>query len=474
MRVLSMKSQLIIGLLLLLIPLRILTGYLSLQRNENSIILAIDLDIEDSLRGIAKLVRLDANHKLVFSPNAQAIELLETKRLDSIFYQILSSEGEYIGGNTNLPFNLDFGDHISFNDQVLNEQEVRVGTLRQELFFDGDSKVFYVQLAQTLNGRYHAIYFTYFDFIEALILTSLLIALSVWWCVRKTLKPLESISQDLEQRGQLDFRPLDEQSVASELRPLVAAFNLLLNRLEGDMSVQRRFLENAAHELKTPLAVLKTQIELTLRESNHTKRSNLLSQIMVSVNRTSNLSKKLLSVSNASSLLAHQNDFEICDLVQIAKEVIVSYLSEASAKNIDLGFDCEEDQIFVMGDPSALYELIANLVENAIRYANKNGNVDVHIENFQTPILYVSDDGDGIPTELRERVFERFFRVLGTKVEGSGLGLAIVKEIAESHGAQVSVKSGVGEKGTVMMVSFKPIKFTREYYDIRKSKHFDS
>jgi len=466
----SMKKRLILGLLVLLIPLRFLMGYLSLDRMEASIIKAFDLGIEDNMRGLATLASV-RDGKVVLDVSEQTQRMLENNTLDSIFFQVIGANGEYIGGNAHLPLPTSDSNDPTFIDSKLNQDEIRLGTMKQEISGDGVQTHFYIQVAQTLRGRYHAFYFTLFDFIETLVLTSLLIAVSVWWCVRRSLMPLEKIKRNLIERGPLDFRPLDETPVAIELRPLVQAFNTLLSCLDNDMNVQRRFLENAAHELKTPLAGLKTQIELTMRESNPQKRSSLLSDIKVSVDRTSNLSKKLLAVSNASALRAQTRGFTRCDLVKISEDVILAYLPEADAKSIDLGFVSDDQSAIVMGDSSALYELVANLVENAIRYSTKGGKVTVQVNDGLTPTLSVADDGRGIPVELREQVFERFYRVLGTKVEGSGLGLAIVKEIAETHHAKIRVESGPNDQGTIISIFFPALTIRQEIYGTGKSIH---
>ena len=469
-RVWSMKKRLILGLLVLLIPLRLLMGYLSLDRTEASLVRAFDLGIEDNMLGLATLATIH-DGKVVLNVTPQTRKLLENNALDSIFYQVIGPNGEYLDGNAHLPLPKSDQNEASFTDDVLNQDEIRLGTLRQEIEEDGVKTHFYVQVAQTLRGRYHAFYFTLFDFIETLILTSLLIVVAVWWCVRRSLLPLENIKRDLIRRGPLDFRSLDENQVAIELRPLVQAFNTLLACLDTDINVQRRFLENAAHELKTPLAGLKTQIELTMRESNPQKRSALLSDIKVSVDRTSNLSKKLLAVSNASALRTQTRRFDRCDLVKIAQDVIIAYLPEADQRGIDLGYGSEENSVIVLGDSSALYELIANLVENALRYTPEGGKVTVLIEDSPNPKICVVDDGRGIPIELREQVFERFYRVLGTKVEGSGLGLAIVKEIAASHNAEIKVESGFDQRGTLISISFPVHNLQQEKHDFRKSIH---
>ena len=471
-RIWSMKKRLIIGLLVLLIPLRLLMGYLSLVRTEASTIRAFDVGIEDNLRGLATLLRVRDN-KLEFDATPQILSLLEHNTFDLIFYQILGPNGEYLGGNATLPKPTDLHSEVSFSDQLLQQEEIRLGTLRGVIDINGKENSYFIQVGQTLRGRYHALNSTLMDFFETLILTSLLIIAVVLWCVRKSLMPLDILTQDLIRRGPLDLRPLDQNQVVVELRPLVQAFNSLLARLDTDMSVQRRFLENAAHELKTPLAALKTQIELALRETNQNKRSSLLAEIMVGVNRTSNLSKKLLAVSDASALKARLKYFVPCDLVGIAKDVIMAYLPEATAKGIDLGFDGEANAVTVMGDASSLYEMIANLVENAIRYSHSGGRVSVLVNDDFNPSLSVVDDGRGIPNELHDRVFERFFRILGTKVEGSGLGLAIVKEIVESHDATIAIQSGIGKTGTTINITFKAALFPQEKYGTRKSLHTD-
>jgi two-component system sensor histidine kinase TctE len=192
-----------------------------------------------------------------------------------------------------------------------------------------------------------------------------------------------------------------------------------------------------------------------MTETDNKKRDELLSQLKVSVDRTANLTKKLLSASHATSLSKRSDSFGLCNLVHVANEVILNYFREAQALNIDLGYEGPESLVSVWGEEGALYEMVSNLVENALRYSSAGCQVTVRIETKPNVVLSVIDNGRGIAPEDKPLVFERFYRVLGTKVEGSGLGLAIVKEVADAFGATVKISDGPSGSGSCFSVSFK-------------------
>jgi two-component system sensor histidine kinase TctE len=242
----------------------------------------------------------------------------------------------------------------------------------------------------------------------------------------------------------------------------VASFNQLLERLDGNIQDQRRFIANAAHQMRTPLAGLRTQAELALRENDHAELKRSLQQLATSSVRATRLINQLLSLARAENRAEPQGGLVAVALESLARDVIQDWVPAALERRIDLGFEGLDEKVLVRGDPVLLRELLKNLLDNAIRYTHVGGSVTVRVGADRaagTAILEVQDNGPGIAEAERNLVFERFYRILGSGSDGSGLGLAIVREIAQQHAAQVSLsnpKSCQDPKrpGTVICIAF--------------------
>jgi two-component system sensor histidine kinase TctE len=221
------------------------------------------------------------------------------------------------------------------------------------------------------------------------------------------------------------------------------------------MRSQQRFVADAAHQLRTPLAGLKTQSELALREHDAERKQQALEHILTSAQHGTRLVNQLLALARNEPVELSAATFTQVNLSQIAQECTANWVPMALEKRIDLGFEGTTEQQVVMGDTASLIELLNNLIDNAIRYTPIAGHITVGISLIkQTVELSVEDDGLGIDPQHRERVFERFYRVLGTGQSGSGLGLAIVAEVVKRHGAELSLKSGTNGIGTRFSISF--------------------
>jgi two-component system sensor histidine kinase TctE len=220
------------------------------------------------------------------------------------------------------------------------------------------------------------------------------------------------------------------------------------------LTFQNRFIADAAHQLRTPVAGLKTHIELALREENAEDRRRSLSHLATSVERMSRLVSQLMALAKYEARSVRMQSFSPLDLGSLAFQVTTSWVPDAYRKNIDLGFEGPHQTVIVKGDSLGLTELLNNLIDNAIRYTPEDGRITVRLQSGAQPQLSVSDDGPGIPEADRERVFERFYRLLGSHKDGSGLGLSIVREIASLHDAQVTLTGGANGKGNTFTVVF--------------------
>lgn len=287
---------------------------------------------------------------------------------------------------------------------------------------------------------------------EQLFLMLLTVAI-LWWGVGRALQPLAQLRDEVKRRSSLDLSPLPEDKVVAEIRPLIHGFNELLGRLDGAFALKRRFVADAAHQLRTPLTGLKAQAELALSLENPDDIRHSLEQIRKAADHASHLANQLLLL--ARSEPGSHDQMRELDLVALAKETTEGWVSAALQKNIDLGFESEGGSARMMGNAILLREMLNNLLDNAIRYTPADGRVTARVRVAgEDVMLEVEDDGQGVPEAERDRVFERFYRVLGTNQDGCGLGLAIVREIAYQHHAKLSLQAGANGRGTLIRVVF--------------------
>jgi two-component system sensor histidine kinase QseC len=284
-----------------------------------------------------------------------------------------------------------------------------------------------------------------------------LLALAVWWAVRRAIAPLRRLGQTLRERKAQALHPVSAENAPAEMLPMIDALNDLFARIDTLMESERRFTADAAHELRTPLAALKLQVELAARAPDAAARADALAQLEAGADRASHLVEQLLAMARLEpeALARHFTD---CDLVALAKEGLVARAVLAADKRIDAGL-ARAAAVRVRGDPASLSMLLANLLDNALRYTPEGGRIDVAVDDDGGhAVLSVADTGPGIAPHERERVFDRFHRGAGAGAgsgsAGSGLGLSIVKRIADAHGATVSLDSGDGARGLVVRVRF--------------------
>ncbi len=280
-----------------------------------------------------------------------------------------------------------------------------------------------------------------------------MVAPLIWVSIERGLRPLDWVSGEVRLRAVENLKPIVITDVPDEIRPLIDSINTLLSRLEYSFENERRFTADAAHELRTPLAALKTQAQVALRANEQEKKRKALEQVISGVDRATHLVQQLLTLARLDPQFSRVGNAEF-ELHQVVVRVLADLANEALARKIELGCD-EGEAAMVKGDAEMVGILVSNLVRNAIRYTPEEGSVGVRISEDESAIwLHVVDNGPGIAPEERARVFERFYRTLGNRVSGSGLGLSIVKRIADLHHAEVSLDSGEDGKGLSVGVRF--------------------
>ena len=279
------------------------------------------------------------------------------------------------------------------------------------------------------------------------------IGLLVWFIVGRGLASLAHLADWVGERSSADLTPLPEQGTPQEVLPLIHALNSLLARLGKSLESQRTFVADAAHELRTPLTALTLQAQLIERAKDATERSESLADLKAGLHRATHVVEQLLTLAR-SEPGGDERPLRSVSLSDLARSVSSRYLVLAETKGVDLGIVSEDKRAVVSGDPLALATLLANLLENAIHYTPCGGRIDISTGmEADGPWLEVVDAGPGIPLDERERVFDRFYRQVGTGESGTGLGLAIVKAIAERHRANVTL-GDAPSNGLKVRISF--------------------
>ncbi|KRB83892.1 histidine kinase [Noviherbaspirillum sp. Root189] len=417
---------------------------------------AYDRSLQEIAREVFLHVRHDGRHpSFEMTPGTERILLVDQD--DRVFYRISLPDGVLIGGETAIPLpsiGAPRGDQPVFYDAVLHGEPVRVIAARMSFTDDKQSTAMLVQVAETLNKRHRlATDIRASVFIPQLLLI-VLATVAVWYGIRQGLLPLQRLKAALSDRSHLDLSPVDVQDVPGEVRPVVEEVNDLLHRLNATLNFQNRFIADAAHQLKTPVAGMKAQIELALRENDAARLQRAVAQLYISSDRLSRLVGQLLSLARNETGAVHTVELTTVDLNALALEVTMEWVPEALKRNVDLGFEGADTRVAIAGDPHRLRELINNLIDNAVRYSHDGGRVTVRVSGGEQRLLSISDDGPRIPVEERKRIFERFHRLLGSHTDGSGLGLAIVSEIAALHKATITLEEDVDGVGNTFTVFF--------------------
>lgn len=415
-----------------------------------------DRDLGESARLLARQVQITpgparGDLARVSVQAARALELLRFDDTDKVYFQVLGVRGEFLFGDRDLPVpegSLPEVGEVQFRSDQMLDEPVRVATLLLPIPGEPEDRGVMVQYAETLGKRSRLTT----EIIKGVILPQFVIlplaVLLVWLALAKGIKPLNELQQRIRQRESGDLSPIDGREAPEEVAPLVASINDLLQRLDQSLSVQKHFLADAAHQLKTPLAGLRMQAELAVREIDAGQRDPLalkaaLNQISLSSQRAAHSVNQLLAMARAEDQQQALRTQPV-DLAQIVQDAMLDLFTKAQDKGIDIGYEGADPgaNTAMVGQPVLLGELVRNLLDNALQYTPAGGSVTARVlpDPFgQVLVLQVEDSGPGIPEAERELIFQPFYRALGTGVDGTGLGLAIVQEIAKSHDAEVSV-----------------------------------
>jgi len=384
-----------------------------------------------------------------------AVRMIQSRESDRLYYLVLGPKNEYVSGEPDLPTLADPStDRVRYYDEDYRGHPIRAVALRVPVEPGTARGAVMIHVAERMTVRSDSARQIMLGMVLPQALLIIAATVAVWYGVARGLRPLASLRADIESRSHRDLSPLPETQAPRELQPLIAAMNDLLGRLSAVLAAQQRFIADAAHQLRTPLAGIKTQTELALRNSKSPEIETTLRQLHTATEKTTRLVNQLLSLARAEPGEKREHATEPLNLAALARDTATEWVPRALERDIDLGFDAPEGAMVIDGNPFLLREMLNNVLDNALRYTQRGGQVTVRVASTANrATLTIEDTGPGIPEAERERVFERFYSVLGSG-EGCGLGLAIVREIAQSHGAEVKLDSGAGGVGTSVQITF--------------------
>jgi two-component system sensor histidine kinase TctE len=425
---------------------------------------SLDHALDGTALALERLVRLE-DGVLTLGVSPELDSALRADRYDEVHWVALGPDGRVLGGDRELaavggpPSSADW----RFFDASYDRLPVRVALHSWACVPATPGQpagLCEARVSETLNKRHGVAQQVLAAAASAMLVEALVLAVMGWLAIVRSLRPVESLSKDIEQRSPEHLGPVDRPDIPREVAPLVTALNDLFARVVTASAAEKAFIADAAHQLRTPLTLLRTETELALLEAHPPQLEGLLRRLHIATTRAARLANQLLSQARAEHE-RHNSSMERFDLKQIATEAAEEWVARSVDAGVDLGFELESARLD--GHGFLLREMLANLLDNAINYAGHGARVTIRTGAADgaplRAMLEVEDNGPGIAPEDRERAFERFQRgnAGGT---GSGLGLSIVRDIAGHHGARVELLDGPGGVGLKVRVTFAPIEAT--------------
>jgi two-component system sensor histidine kinase TctE len=405
---------------------------------------AYDRALMDVSLALASQVEI-VDHDLHLQLPSIAEKVLLVDGYDKLYYEVFEPEGRTIAGNSELPRPTQ-----SFEDD--------------KLYYDGNLKGKAVRIA-ALSSVHHGIPFIVLsaetklkrdwlagEIVLAMLVPEGLLIIAAVFMIRRSVRhglaSIQPLREELLRRTHTDLSQLPLKNIPEEIYPIFAEVNELLARLSKALDANQRFIADASHQLRTPIAALQAEAEMALRCHDP---SDSLKRIVAGTRRITHLAHQLLTLSRLEPQQTRSH--KIIDLAELTKNAAERWVVLATQRKIDLGFELNTAK--VMGDEIWLEELFNNLIDNAIRYTPLGGTVTVRCNSTSSNTIWeVEDSGPGIPTEEHERIFERFYRLDTTGVDGCGLGLAIVREIAYNHHASIAIEKGSSLEGALIRIIF--------------------
>lgn len=464
---LSIRKRLLFGLLTLMVILCSITLVKNYFDTRHEIQELFDAQLSQAARVLLELSQHELYEQLAYAAQqgediSEHIPTQIHKYQQEIDFQIWVGNGLMAVRSENAPPNPFVNVDEQFADRVFNHRKWRVYSLSND---DGTIRV---QVGQHYDERD-----SLSNSISTRLLTSFgimlpLLALLILATVGRAMAPLKKITNQIEHRQIDNLQPISMHKVPQEVVPMIKALNSLFQRLHSAFENIILFTANAAHELRTPLAAQKLHAQVAMQAKDDKTRHEALQEVVLGVNRATNLVEQLLTLSRLDPEGALKDD-EVADLYKITEDKLAELTPQALEKFIEISLDFKESPL-INGKEAMLTILVRNIIENAIRYTPKYGVVEVQVEPVNGKVLFsVKDSGPGIPPEEQQKVFQRFYRAKGNIEEGTGLGLAMVQRILEIHDAEVALgNSPYG--GLQIDVKFNPAKVVPMTSGNEKSK----
>jgi two-component system sensor histidine kinase QseC len=438
---LSIRRRLLFLLLSVICGVWGIVTYLVYVDTQHEVEELFDANLAQSAQVLLGLLK----HEMAEQDNIELQENLFGHRYEhKLAFLIRDSDGKILIRSVTAPL---FPKTLNkYSDYYLDEHLWRVFTLKFDQFL--------VQTAERYDIREELISEIMSSTLSVLLIALPLLAFLIWISVGHSFKPLQQVATDISERSPDQLQALDIHKIPLEISVLVNALNNLFLRLKQAFENERRFTADAAHELRTPLAGLKTQAQVAQRAIDPQQRQQALQQILIGVDRATHLVTQLLTLARIDATQTLPTS--PFDMQELISQIIIDLTEQALKKNIDLGLENTATLTIVDGNQNALYLMFRNLVDNAIRYTPKNGQVTVFLENFQLPKLRVSisDNGPGIPLSLRKKIFERFYRGGNQNIQGNGLGLSIAQKVAQLHNVRIQLEDVANGSGLCVRIDF--------------------
>ena len=434
----SLRRQLLLWLLLPQLVLWAGGGALAYRIALSYAEKGIDQSLTQSVRALARQVKPIGSGLLIDFPRA-AQDVLEQDPNDRVSYTVSSPPGKFLLGNQSLPQ----PDSVPTDSEgpflyrtELDGKALRVAVMDVNYGDDSAPQTLRVQVGKSLVVQRRIASELVADMLAPLLAAGVLLSLLVYGGVRRGLAPLTRLTAQLENRSVNALSPIGMTQAPSEVHALVQAINGLLGEVERSVHQEKRFLDDAAHQLRTPLAGLISQVELAQQETAEPALAARLAKVHTGAQRSAHLVHQLLTLARSESHVRRTT----VDLAVLARDVAREWTPRALAAGMDLGYE-GLDHLPLKGDPLQLREAMANLIDNALRYTSPGCTITLRVEATQKgACLAVEDDGPGLSRDDMAHVFQRFWR--GSPLPGGcGLGLAIVREIAHRHGGEARVET---------------------------------
>ncbi|HJV95018.1 MAG TPA: sensor histidine kinase N-terminal domain-containing protein [Albitalea sp.] len=388
-----------------------------------------------------------------------ALQLLESRLQERVFYRVVGPDGKTLTGYDDLPLPTrpppPADAAVLYSAQYHGELTNLVALYRQ-IYGGTQTQRAVIVVAETGESRAAL---SRQIVVESLARQGLLIAAAgilLWLGLGRGLRPLARLRDSLMNRSSADLSPIDQTSVQREVQPLIEALNQHTARIEKLIASRQRFIADASHQMRTPLAEMRTQIEYSLRQQRPELAHGTLQDLQHGIDGLARMIAQMLLLARSDPDVLDERQVGLVNLTSLARDTALEFVPAARKKAIDLSFEEGRDDVFASGNEQLLHELIVNLIDNAILYTPANGMITVRVFEREAATLEVEDNGPGIPPEERDKVFERFYR--GTaSAPGSGLGLAIVRDICISHRAWVELDTPATGRGLCVRVRLPPV-----------------